>query len=42
MGKQWFSHFAPHFWNNLSADVISADSVNSFKTRLKAQLFAIA
>ena len=32
---EWrFSHFAPRVWNNLPADVISADSPNSFKTRL--------
>jgi len=41
-GERRFSHSAPHIWNNLPADVISADSLNSFKSSFKTQLFTIA
>jgi len=36
-----FSYFAPRVWNALSPDVISADSLASFKARLKTHLFDI-
>ena len=42
MDCYWWTTIQPSVLNNLPADVISADSLNSFKTRLKTHLFVIA
>ena len=39
IGERRFSHYAPRIWNSLPTTVRSADSYNSFKTRLKTHLF---
>ena len=39
IGERRFGHNAPHIWNSLPTTVRSADSYDSFKTRLKTHIF---
>ncbi|MDG2565911.1 hypothetical protein P7M21_26160, partial [Vibrio parahaemolyticus] len=38
-GEAAFSYYAPHLWNKLPVDLMSAQTVSSFKSRLKTLLF---
>jgi len=39
IGERRFSYHAPRVWNSFPMTVRSADSLASFKTRLKTHLF---
>ena len=41
-GESAFSFYAPYIWNKLPENIRSAESLSSFKSRLKAHLFTAA